>query len=286
MDRAVEPRAELDLARQRRRPRSWPSVCMAIFQPSPRAPRRFSLGTTTSSRKSSQNSAWPVIWVIGRTSTPGGACRPAASRCHGAWGRPSPFGRAPAPARVLSPRDPRLLAADHEVVVVLGRARAQGGEVGAGLGLAEPLAPDLLGGEDRGDVAPRCSSLPKRSSDGPSTSSPTTLRTPGPRRGELLIDDDLLHGRPPAAAELARPGAADEAGLVAGGLPLRRTVILSSRARGSAAPTRGAWARKLRTSSWSTRSSSVARSFIELRSYQITPSEEGISCILESAWLN
>ena len=29
------------------------------------------MGTTTSSRNSSQNSAWPVICVIGRTSTPG-----------------------------------------------------------------------------------------------------------------------------------------------------------------------------------------------------------------------
>ena len=29
------------------------------------------MGTTTSSRKSSQNSAWPVIWVMGRNSTPG-----------------------------------------------------------------------------------------------------------------------------------------------------------------------------------------------------------------------
>ena len=44
---------------------------MAIFQPSPRSLSRFSLGTTTSSRNSSQNSAWPVICVIGRTSTPG-----------------------------------------------------------------------------------------------------------------------------------------------------------------------------------------------------------------------
>jgi len=44
---------------------------MAIFQPSPRSLRRFSFGTTTSSRKSSQNSAWPVIWVMGRSSTPG-----------------------------------------------------------------------------------------------------------------------------------------------------------------------------------------------------------------------
>ena len=44
---------------------------MAIFQPSPRSASRFSRGTTTSSRNSSENSAWPVICVIGRTSTPG-----------------------------------------------------------------------------------------------------------------------------------------------------------------------------------------------------------------------
>ena len=40
------------------------------------------------------------------------------------------------------------------------------------------------------------------------------------RGGELLVDDDLLDGRPSAAAELAGPRAADEAGRVAGGLPL------------------------------------------------------------------
>jgi hypothetical protein len=44
---------------------------MAIFQPSPRCASRLSAGTTTSSRNSSLNSAWPVICVIGRTSRPG-----------------------------------------------------------------------------------------------------------------------------------------------------------------------------------------------------------------------
>ena len=67
----------------------------------------------------------------------------------------------------------------------------------------------------------RCSSLPKRSSEGPSTSSPTTLTNSGAaRRGELLVDDDLLDRRSSAAAELARPGTADEAGRVTRGLPL------------------------------------------------------------------
>ena len=44
------------------------------------------------------------------------------------------------------------------------------------------------------------------------------LRGAGGR--ELLVDDDLLDGRPPAAAEGLRPGAPDVAGLVAGRLPL------------------------------------------------------------------
>ena len=41
---------------------------------------------------------------------------------------------------------------------------------------------------------------------------------------ELLVDDDLLGGRAAAAAELARPRAADVAGLVAARLPAAQRV--------------------------------------------------------------
>ena len=126
-----------------------------------------------------------------------------------------------APARVLAPRDPGLGAVQHEVVVLLGRARAQRREVRAGLGLAEALAPDLLGGEDRGDVPPALlivAEAQQRRAEHAEPDHVDELRSPG--RGEFLVDEDLLDGRSSAAAELAGPGAADVAGRVAGGLPL------------------------------------------------------------------
>ena len=49
--------------------RSNISVVMATAQPPPTSPMMFSSGTSASSRKISLNSASPVIWRSGRTST-------------------------------------------------------------------------------------------------------------------------------------------------------------------------------------------------------------------------
>lgn len=51
--------------------RSFISVVWATFQPSPTAPRRWVSGIRTPVRKTSLNSASPVICRSGRTSTPG-----------------------------------------------------------------------------------------------------------------------------------------------------------------------------------------------------------------------
>ena len=51
--------------------RSFISVVTATRQPSPSAPRRAESGIRTSVKKTSLNSASPVIWNSGRTSTPG-----------------------------------------------------------------------------------------------------------------------------------------------------------------------------------------------------------------------
>ena len=51
--------------------RSLESVALATFQPSPTSPRRSESGIRASVRKTSLNSASPVIWRSGRTSTPG-----------------------------------------------------------------------------------------------------------------------------------------------------------------------------------------------------------------------
>ena len=58
-----------------------------------------------------------------------------------------------APLGVLRARGPHLLAVDDPLVAVLDRARLERRQVGAGLGLGEALAPDLVGGEDRVEVA-------------------------------------------------------------------------------------------------------------------------------------
>ena len=51
-------------------PRSLANVVLATRQPSCSGPMRFSTGTSTSSRKTSLNSLFPVIWRSGRISTP------------------------------------------------------------------------------------------------------------------------------------------------------------------------------------------------------------------------
>ena len=58
-----------------------------------------------------------------------------------------------APLRELGEGRPDLLPGDDPFVAVLDRAGLQRGEVGARLRLGEALAPDLLGGEDRLQVA-------------------------------------------------------------------------------------------------------------------------------------
>ena len=51
--------------------RSFIRVAMATRHPSPTAPIRSESGIRTSLRKTSLNSASPVSWRSGRTSTPG-----------------------------------------------------------------------------------------------------------------------------------------------------------------------------------------------------------------------
>ena len=50
-------------------------------------------------------------------------------------------------------RRPDLLAVDEEVVALVLDPRARRGEVAAGVGLGEALAPDLLGAQDLREVA-------------------------------------------------------------------------------------------------------------------------------------
>ena len=108
----------------------------------------------TSVKKTSLNSASPVIWKSGRTSTPG-ACmstrKAVIPLCLGTSGLVRATMQ---PERGdVGQRRPHLLAVEHPLVAVaLGPGR-QAGHVGAGAGLAEELAPDLLVREERPQVA-------------------------------------------------------------------------------------------------------------------------------------
>ena len=60
-------------------------------------------------------------------------------------------GEEEAPVRFVRIRGPDLGAVDDVVVAVLDRARLEGGEVGAGVGLGIALAPDDVAGGDAGE---------------------------------------------------------------------------------------------------------------------------------------
>ncbi len=64
----------------------------------------------------------------------------------------------PQPSEV-GERGPHLLAVDDPLVAVADARVESDGDVGAGAGLAEELAPDLLAGEQRAQVTPRVAPL-------------------------------------------------------------------------------------------------------------------------------
>jgi hypothetical protein len=137
--RAVEPRAQLDLTGSAAVPASCPSVCIAIFHPSPRSLREVLLGhddvveeELAELRVAGDLGHGPQLHA-GRAHVHD-QHRDAAVRGHGLIGA----GEHPAPARELAPGHPRLLSAEDEVVIALDGARAQRREVGPGLGLGKP----------------------------------------------------------------------------------------------------------------------------------------------------
>ena len=134
--------------------RSFISVVTATRHPSPSPPRRAESGIRTSVKKTSLNSASPVIWKSGRTSTPGAfmSTRNAViPLCLGTSG----FVRATMKPerRDVGQGGPHLLAVEEPLVAVALGAGGQPGDVGARAGLAEELAPDLLVREEGPEVA-------------------------------------------------------------------------------------------------------------------------------------
>src|SRR5262249_31082869 len=119
---------------------------------------------------------------------------------------------------------PDLLAGDDVVVALADGAAAQRREVGAHAGLGVAGAPLHLPVEDLGDEALlllRGAVLDDRRPDpGEAHEARAEGRRVPPRA--LLLQDHLLHQRPAAAADLARPREADPALLAHRALPLAR----------------------------------------------------------------
>ena len=146
-------------------PRSKLSVTLVTRQPSFSSPTSCSAGTRTSSRNTSQNSDEPSIVSIGRTSMPGRSIGQDEPRDALVLGRVGVGAREQlAELPDLPERAPDLAAGHHVVVAVADGAGREAGEVGAGVGLREALAPHLLArGGSWGCASPSARRCPRRS---------------------------------------------------------------------------------------------------------------------------
>ena len=185
-------------------PRSKLRVTMVTRQPSFSSPTRLATGTRTSSRKSSANSVEPAMVRQGADLHPG--------RVHGqdqprdapvaAVLRPGPDQQL-AVVGHLGVRGPDLRAGDDVVVAVADGPGAHGGQVDAGVGLGEALAPDLVALEDGGQVPLALFGRPLGDDGGAGVEEADEVHPDvggvGPL--ELLLEDQLLdRGRAPAPA--------------------------------------------------------------------------------------
>ena len=190
-------------------PRSWDRVELATDQPLPASPTSCSSGTKTSSRRTSLNSASPVIWTRGRTSTPS-ACMSTTRQeipCCRLGASGSLRARHRAPVGELGIRGPHLVAGDPEPAGHRTGPGGQRGQVASGFRLAEQLTPELLGPEDGRQPAlllVRGAVGEEGGTDQIDPDAADQLGGPGP--GHLLGDQKVLGGAQAAAAELHRPG--------------------------------------------------------------------------------
>ena len=126
---------------------------MATDHPCPSSPRVRSSGTTTSSKKTSENSGAPCMVSIGphldaravHVDEEGGDAPVGRLRGPGA-------GQEDAALGVLGQAGPDLLARDPPHVAVPGGPAGQRGQVAAGPRLGEPLAPGLVAASSRGTI--------------------------------------------------------------------------------------------------------------------------------------
>ncbi len=124
---------------------------MATAQPPLTSPITFSLGALASVKKTSLNSASPLIILIGRTSTPGwsiGTSRKVMPRCFGCVGVGA--GEDEDPVGQVAGRGPDLLTVDDPLVAVELGLAAEVAEIGTGIRLGVALAPEVFAGDDPG----------------------------------------------------------------------------------------------------------------------------------------
>jgi hypothetical protein len=116
---------------------------------------------------------------------------------------------------------PDLLTGYHEAIAIEGGFGAEGGEVGAGVGLGEALAPDLRATEDFGEIALLLGFAAEGDQGG---TDQFEAQDAGQGRrsdaGHLFGEDGLLHEGGPAPAVLLGPGEAGPAALVDLALPV------------------------------------------------------------------
>jgi hypothetical protein len=138
------------------------------------------------------------------------------------------------PLRMLRVGRPDLVPADDEAPVVLDPGDGlQRGEVRAGTDLGEALAPDVLCREDAVEEAGLlglAAMVDQRRPDDVEANRSDDRRRAG--LGVGLVDDDLLGEGRAAAAVLARPRQADEAGLVQRPLPRAQKCHAGGEVRG------------------------------------------------------
>ena len=130
-------------------------------------------------------------------------------------------GQAQAPVGELGVGGPHLLAAEPPAAVGGGGPGGEGGQVAAGVGLAEQLAEQLFGGEDRREPALFLlvgAVGQDGGADQVNADAADQLRGSGP--GQLFLDDVVVHWAGASAAVGDWPGDADEAGFGEGRLPL------------------------------------------------------------------
>ena len=127
-----------------------------------------------------------------------------------------------APVGEVGVAGPDLVPGDDVVVAVADRPGAERGEVGAGVGLAEALAPAVPAVDDAGQEAAADVLVAMVEDAEHEVAEARAGRGAG--GGELVVDDHVVDAGQPLAADLGRPRQAEEPavveGLVPGGLAL------------------------------------------------------------------